>query len=441
MKNFIKENKIFLLFAYISICFIFAGRWAIFKYSLMTARMVAVLLYLPFMLLIGWKFICDIKYPEKNILNFLYYLFSLYYVVLSAFRLAFGLEVKENFYYTLLLLGSLSIFLQIKNQRIKIKPAEFAENFAKVYVYITLYAFVCKILVSNGILYTALINSSITTFMIVLLLPVVLNHICEKAKKNDNYFFYYLGLCAGIVMIFTSGSRALFFLAIVTVVCLLISNIKEKKNFKILLTNVGCAVLIVGLLAQFNIGNTRYALHRECGYLINVTTSLLSKVALPPSSNTDSPTPPSNMDKESSQSQIVRSDSGRRYAMQFGLDQVRKNPWFGTGDVLFDWTTELGYTVQQTAHNFLIETLSCYGIVGTLPIVAFFLCILIQMAPFSKRNKKLQRYTVSLFLCVFCLLAEGSVQMVVYNHSVAPLFLLILSYHDCIFLQPVNEAV
>jgi O-antigen ligase len=72
---------------------------------------------------------------------------------------------------------------------------------------------------------------------------------------------------------------------------------------------------------------------------------------------------------------------------------VKKNLWFGTGNAVY--TYQLGQrTVRQSAHNGIIESLTSFGLVGTIMIVFILAVILMKnlLSKMSLRNKILAMY-------------------------------------------------
>jgi len=143
------------------------------------------------------------------------------------------------------------------------------------------------------------------------------------------------------------------------------------------------------------------------------------------------------LDPSEALDQIGRSDAMRSELMKQGIAEVWKNPIFGTGNLYY--TYDLGYkTMEQTAHNFIIESLVCYGIVGTVMIALLLLAILRQCGFFRKECIKNWRIWASIILVSLYYFAFGMVQPSVFNTLVCPVFFVAITYYGDLLL-PVQD--
>lgn len=430
----VTKRKVFWFFFYLIFLVSASAKVIITRFTLplSSVRILTSLMYAPFAAAILWNLLCDIKRPRKNIIAGLYYLFAIYYGCLFVYRLFTHMEVKENFYFSIILFGSLALYQQIWSGRLCITKKDFEENFIMLAMFLIAYRIVYSVAFSK-IIKPQPLNAIISTSMLLMLLPLMVSYIHKNSDKSIWVLLSYLGICAGIVLTVTTSSRMLFLLMIITLISLLLLYIGKRRTFRKLLGTVGCSALIVVIMFSLNVGTVRYAVYRECGGLIKTVADYLPDIGpVPDTDVTD--TPPAGRPQQDveviqqSQAQIQASDTGRVFLVNSGLEQVRANPWFGTGDVMyFDGT----YT--QSPHNFILETLVCYGVIGLIILGMLFIAIILQMKIFPRKNRDLWIYTGSVILVMFCFFGISFVQMTAYNCIMCSLFFVLLAYYGDTF--------
>jgi O-antigen ligase len=131
-------------------------------------------------------------------------------------------------------------------------------------------------------------------------------------------------------------------------------------------------------------------------------------------------------DKNAAQEQIEASNWMRKLLVQKGLEEVEANPWFGTGNVVYFYRLGENNIVRQSSHNFLIEAIICYGLVGLAMIAALFVTLLIEAKLFAKRVLRRWNDVVTLLLTMAFFFAFGMVQPTVFDVLMCPLFLMIV---------------
>lgn len=130
--------------------------------------------------------------------------------------------------------------------------------------------------------------------------------------------------------------------------------------------------------------------------------------------------------------QINQSDSMRKELIEKGINEVKKNPLFGTGNLYFEYDLNNGYGVfKQTSHNLIIDGIINYGIIGVLALIILFLKIV-----FSDifKNMKKSLYT-EFFTIILVFLGNSMVQPLAFNPIVLPIFAISL-----LSLGDINEG-
>lgn len=430
------------------------------------SKILTVLVYLPFAAAIFYKLLTDIrdfKKSIKSVSNCIFYVFTLYYVGLCAYRFANGMEVKENFYYTIVFLGAIATYMLLRDGRIFMPKQELEKNLLWITAFFVLYR-LAYVLIGVHFISKSPININLTSGAVGLLLPLVGNMLMESYWDKKKSILPWLVFCGGLIVVATTGSRAIFALTVANVaVLVLVALIRRRGVIRIVSAVVMCCVVVAGL-AFADVGKVRYSLYRQAGIEIPVaqtvdpttgssaaTTPTATEDEEKPSEKpdkdsdkekpdkdpdkedpTETPTTPTtpeqitDMDQLKAQKQIDASDRMRKKLVQYGMKQVEKNPLFGTGDVMYKYRMNKKYVFLQSSHNFLIESVICYGLVGLLMIAALFIAMLIEAKLFVKTALRRWNYKIMLLLTIAFYFALGFVQPTVYDSLICPLFLLVI---------------
>lgn len=424
-----KGLEIFFLFLFLlGVSFLTGGSFVKrFQLPLLMARFFVFLLYAPFALLIFWKLICDCKDFKRNVGNVLYYGFALYYSILFCVRFLCGTDVKESLYYSLILFGSLALYFQVRDKRIYMEQDQFELNFMAICLLTIVYRLSYIFFLSKVFDYP-LVNSIITTSIGVILLPFMMDYLYNNPNRAVRPTLIWIEICAFLVFALTTSSRIIFFLVIIVTICSLIKYMRYRSTILRELSAVGCAVLAVAVLYACNVETVRYAVDRE----ILGMTSIISSVF--PAKTPPVETPP--QENIAITSQIQESDTGRIFLMKTGIEQIKQNPLFGTGDVFY-----FDGLVTQSSHNFIIETLTCYGIIGFAILGGLLFFIVSKTGFFSKKTRGRLIYKVSIVLTAFYFFGISMVQPIMYNSMICPLFLLILLYYEKVLSVVGNDQL
>jgi O-antigen ligase len=175
------------------------------------------------------------------------------------------------------------------------------------------------------------------------------------------------------------------------------------------------------VLAACNYGTVRYALYRETGLNVSSLFGTEDKEIQTPVEDVEI-----NEVQSSAENQIKQSDNMRGDLVKWGIEEIKKNPAFGTGNVLFRYVINEKRAFEQSSHNFVIESIICYGIVGLLLIGVMFACMLVKTDLYRKKNWYKWRDAVAMLLCVVYYFAFGFVQPTVYAPMICSLFVLLI---------------
>lgn len=455
MIQFVKKYSLFFLIFFISIWVSLASTSLNeqFKFSQTANQVFTLLIYLPFFVLVFWKVITDFITFHVTKFNICYYVFAAYYALLTAFRFFTGAEVKEGIYYAVVLFGAFSLYALLTDKKLNLSTDNLSDNLFAILSYIVLYK-VAVTFMEENVFGNPPINNLYSTSMLALLLPFIFNGLKEqkgwKATANG------VLCCLSLVLIFTCSSRAVVLLSAALIMGLLLTFIKNVPVIKWFAVSFISSVILVSVLAGLNVGKVRYALYREfnisfvvsnnkdepdspstgtttsSGTTASTSTTTTTTTTVPkPSTPT---TPPLS---ENTQEQINRSDAMRFALLKQGIAEVKKNILFGTGDLYY--TYDMGYkTMEQTAHNFIIESLVCFGLIGTLLILGLFILILINFGFFTKTGFKNRKPWMFILFSCFYYFAFGLTQPSVFNTLVCPTFVMVIAYYGRL-LCPENE--
>lgn len=412
MKRFVPKHICLWFALYIMAIISVQSRWTVDWLNLpgIVSKVGALLLYLPFGVFIMGKLVCDIKARKLTLPVITYYGFAAYYGVLTVFRFLNGMEVKENLYYTIILLGSIALFSLIYDGHLCVDKDTMYGDLCWVSAALMLYMLLFVVFLKPIIVYSP-INEIAVGGSILLLMPAVVKKLFLSEKGSFWTVLCTLNLFSFASVVFTLKSRVTFVIFLFEAAVLLVMNLKKKQVLLHLSAALlGAVVLIAGLFV-LNVGQVRYAIYRETGF---ASAGMLgSDTQAPDADDDESP------DKQEALDQINRSDSMRADLLNLSLERVKQNVLFGTGDVFYSY--QVGEeTFEAPAHNFIFASLNCYGLVGLLLLVALVVAILRQMGFFRLKDKETlyARLLFTLTLCMY--FGEGMVQATVYDVLVMP---------------------
>jgi len=455
----LRSKAFFIIFVYFVLLLTVRSTYVIEAFPALEglSKYSTVLTYLPFAVAILWKLLGDlmhIKRTVSSVSNCIYYAFALYYVALCAYRFTHGMEIKENFYYTVVFLGAVAAYMLLRDGKIVMPKKDLDKNILWITCLFMLYR-LAYVLIGAQFISKSPINLNLTSGAVAVLLPYVANLLTEPALEKKKMIFPWIVFSAGIIVIATTGARALFALTAGTVaVMLAVALLKRKGLLRILSALVLSCAVVVGM-AVMNVGDVRYAIYRQTGIDISASLNVGTTVATTapqtqPGTSNENPggvqTPPSNgttdtkdpadssepeeivdPDLLKAQKQINASDRMRKRLMQWGIQQVKESPLFGTGDVMYWYQMNRRYGFMQSSHNFLIEAMVCYGTIGLVIMAALVIALLAEAKLFAKPLRYRWSYRVTILLTAAVYFAFGFVQPTVFDSLICPLFVLTIA--------------
>ena len=373
----INSNRLEILFLFVLILNFFGSHWTwlFWQYNSFIAKTIVILLYLPFFLviLLYIKKVIRERCPNKSLL-----LFSIYSIVLVLIRFLSGTEYMETIYCTVIFLGSSALLLFITNRNFNNTKLLLITCLGVVNIYWLGYTF----LLHNVFEYSPININFIVAIIIILLPPCVLS---INEENNKLQITDVLLILSGVSLAI-SGSRLGFSLACIEVVLVLLFIRKDKKLFKRILAIMAVVAIATSTLFVLDIYATRVYLARELWYITPLQEYVESTTG------------------NEIADQIERSDVGRKKLMQHGLNEFCKNPILGTGDVYYKVKMTDSYTASQSSHNFIIESLVCYGIIGC--VLMGWLCYVILKKILSLIHSKIKRKMLYLTVGAFILMCS-----------------------------------
>lgn len=430
--------------------------FSVFNIPLIILRILTVLMYLPFFISIMWKIIVDIKKRKIDRIDFLFYGFMIYYIIVSIYRIIAGMNYKDSIYDTLTILGTISFLMIYKNDY------TYFNKIIISYCGLLIFYRLIYILFFSKIILVSPINTNVIGCVFLISLPIFIkNYINSENLKNK--ILMLIGSTMMISILFTLGSRFCFFFCIVEIIVLLIKFVSLKK-FRDYIFLILISISLILIMYISNIGNAKLNIDRQTNPLFellttytqninNSTNKLVStnqslKYVQAKSANNivvhmnnvninDYNKTHSNIIYISSSvndtdkwidDQIEQSDQMRRQLMEKGISEIKKNPLFGTGNLYFEYDLHNGYGVfRQTSHNLIIDGIINYGLIGFAILIVLFLKI-VFFGIFTY-IQKIQYF--EFLLIVFAFFGNSLIQSLAYNPIVLPIFVLnILSFGD-----------
>ncbi len=458
------QNKVFLLFfIYLAVVVSLRSTYVIEAFPVMEkfSKISTVLSYLPFVLAVGYKLISDamrIKATFSKVSNWIFYGFALYYLALCVYRLTHDMEVKENLYFSIIFFGAIAIFMLLRSGKIPMSKKELDKNLVGIAVFFIVYRLIF-VLIGAHFIQKSPINVNLTSGVIALLLPFLGNRLTDPELDKKKALLLWTVVVAGFVVIATTGARALFLLTMVNVAAMLLLTLIRRKGVLKMVTAIAVGCVIVVTLALGNVGQVRYSVYRQTGIDFDtIRLTFQTKKPTQPTEATDPPTVPTEaptqeptapeqptepgetqlpteipigqtpeQDKAAAQEQINSSNRMRRHLVQYGIKKAKQNPWFGNGDVMYWYQITEEYGFMQSAHNFLVEGIICYGLIGMAMVAALFIALLAEAKLFTKRSLRRWSDTAALVLTAVFYFAFGFVQPTVFDTFICPLFVLAMA--------------
>lgn len=254
----------------------------------------------------------------------------------------------------------------------------------------------------------------LTNIIIVCCVVFILNINSLKHFQTHNKIQIFYEICCWLNFTVTcllsilSGSRLALFFGSLMVVYFLIYIFKDKKRFLFYLFSLLCAALTIILLTIFNVGDSRRMMDKQIYSLFKVDVSTRG----PENDKNYNNIPVADTSKYSD---LMRDD-----LMKLGIAEVEKNLFWGTGNVNFDYVVNEDL-ISQTPHNFILESLICFGLFGTILLAIIALYIICS---FLLKKDILFSSKTNLIVLVSILFGYSLFQPTLYNYIILPVAVL-----------------
>lgn len=423
--DLLKKHSIFMFFVYLILLVFLSSRYTqlVIYIPKIINKIITVFLYIPFFILLIKKIKNELLLKRTSHINLFFYIFCIYYICISIYRLFNKMEVKNNLYYTVILLGSIGLedYIQDKYSLPKCKDLLFTD-LSLIVIFILLYYSIYNLFLTNLIIYSP-INENIIGIILILIFPILIymsNNTISKFKRH----FLFISIAGCYIVVFTLGSRAIFCLFLAELLFLLFVNHHFKFDNSFIRWPALCSIICVVLLYLCNIGSVQFNVYREVSFL-NYNNILHLNVDDKTNDESKSITKNKNL-PQSVDSQMNRADNMRNDLMNQSIAQFLENPVFGTGKVLFIYKVgEENYV--QSGHNAILETLNCYGIFGTV-LIMLYLSYKIKKSKLFGIKEIYKSYNIQLIYVISIMFfVESMVEPIAYDILVLPLYVICIS--------------
>lgn len=248
-----------------------------------------------------------------------------------------------------------------------------------------------------------LLNINIFVCIVIVILPTLV-HLTLNPSSLIRKIWYLSVLVLSLGLVLFSGSRAGTSIAFVVVIYLFLRE--RNINGKVFFLVIAVAASIV-VLSNINSLELQNVLYRS----ISVITG----------------------GRHGTDSNAVISDNVRAEIWYLGFQRFLSRPLLGTGILTFDFNMGI-YKVHQSAHNFMIELLMSYGVIGTIIYGILFVTIL-RSSPGDKINKRIMHLTV------FGYLAFSFVEPTFVEKIILFIFLLLITSDTGKVIREHNDAI
>lgn len=342
------------------ICAILGSRWIVLAYGISEtfSKRLMLFLYLMLAFFLAIKIAGDYFQKKFSLVTSILHVFFIYSVFIITIRFVSGVEVKNTIYWTIILLGSISAAELVFNSSYKrqtIKIETIINDFTSFGLFVVAYKALYVLYLNRIIAYDPLNTNKECGIMLIVIPCSVLGYLMYGRKK------YVIGILLFSLVILYSGSRGgllLYAFEIVAIYTLFIRhNYKVTKWLLFLLLSA----FVLSVIITLNVGNIQNYIIRALGTIAHKSSIMFSTIE-----------------------QISRSDAGRHELYDFGYKEFLKSPLFGTGIVYFRQTINGMGVFSQSAHNFILETLDCFGLLGLMQLALLYIGVFFKMPKYNK---------------------------------------------------------
>lgn len=210
-------------------------------------------------------------------------------------------------------------------------------------------------------------NSIIYTGLLVMLLPV--NAVILARTRSSGPLLLkvaaFLNIVAALVFPLLAGSRIMSAVLLVTTVGTLVVLLLARQGLRRFVAAGLVALVATGTVWLVNPSGAAYGVYRLVPPPVNFGIRAFDDV---------------NVDESGQRDIMVQemqtSDDGRGDLIDMSIDSIRRDPWIGEGQVYFPLQTSEG-PMEYAAHNFVLEHVNAYGVIGFALYLLLFLIMLL----------------------------------------------------------------
>lgn len=296
-------------------------------------------------------------------------IFIAFYIILSILRMLLGYEFKQS-----LLAIKVTIFPMI---------LLFLAKYLKIDKEYMIKNLITFEFIINCIQLTNYTNFRMSNFlgniMVYLSILVMLFIINVHVLKENKYslimkLFSFVNILLTLITPLMAGARSSFYIVCILSILVVVYCIINKKLY--------CSLIII-LLIIASFGINVYCFKNCRNHIGMYQDRILPTVFKKNSVIIEKPNieiiPPNNVIPNGTESNIpekndtilnnntniekVKSDNIRKYLVNKSIESIKKSPLIGEGIMYFDVNTDYGVSLQS-AHNFILEYINAYGIIG-----------------------------------------------------------------------------
>lgn len=474
MIKFLKKYYMAIICIFITIIYTFMGKLVDLGVK---SQIVTMIIYIPLIIafiLFCIRFVKNFSMNRKlfirtNLPKMIFIIFTIYCIYLFIYRFIMGLEYMEGFHFASRIIGAIALYFVVVD-------SSTSDDTMKNLLIFT--AFIDTFLIFDFIFINSFRDTNILSNVLIdCCIILTLGLVCIKYFKNVNINNRLYDLVCEVhffILIVTtmlSGSRTMFVLGAILVVYTIICVSKYKKYVISYLVVSVCSIITLLLLYNFNIGDAVFTIDKQMLFvapniyskvienqnvgkendnIINSDNNINDEKKVEEDKNIESlkqietQIDESNLNQseeitneriDSIKSLESNSDYMRGVLRKKGIEEVKKNVLFGTGNVYFDYM--LGERkLEQTAHNFIIETLISFGLIGTLMLAFIIIAIIFKIlsSRFISINDK-----IGLLLMCGIVGAFSLYQQMLYNYIVLPVVFFIIAMYQTSTLKRNNN--
>jgi len=245
-----------------------------------------------------------------------------------------------------------------------------------------------------------LLNIHIVNCILILCSVLYVLYFRSVYKQKSFMIMCFINIIILNALIWLSGTRLLLFLGLGMILFLVLFTFKipwVRKGLFISLLIGATSILALNIA---NIGDSRENTQRQ---LFNLGIRNISGEY-----------------QDLARFNVDGGDEMRAYLREAGIREIRSNPVFGTGRLIYEYTLN-DITYNQSAHNFLLESLAAHGIIGTGLVLGILLQILLSI--FKEIPKSQYIYLLS---SIFLLTAYLITQPIFFTPITLLIFIMII---------------